>query len=210
MSDEPVKPHGWKTYTTAGLSIVGGLVGYWLEMLTGGEAVFLVVFGLGLVGVRDALAKLAAERALTAVDRAKEKLSKPTDVPKTLRNNEKGQVTLKQVLALAGGGGGIVFMYLVYDVARHKPELLYRFMEQAPTLILSLALLAVVYQRLGQFAQGVSAGAVAQHRSAAAMESVSDSLTQLAAAQGTELEAIKASLGSLHGKVDDLRAGMTP
>jgi len=73
-----VKPHGWKTYTTAGLSILGGLAGYWLEMLTGGEAAFLVIFGLGLVGVRDAIAKLAADRALTAVDRAKEKLAKPS------------------------------------------------------------------------------------------------------------------------------------
>jgi len=77
LSEEAKSPQGWKTYTVSALAVLGGLAGYFLDVLTAGECALLVAMGLVGFGLRDAIAKVIADRAATAVDRAKEKLALP-------------------------------------------------------------------------------------------------------------------------------------
>ena len=77
MSEAQQNPQGWKTNTVSALAIAGGLAGYFLDVLTAGECALLVAMGLVGFGLRDAIAKVIADRAATAVDRAKKKLAKP-------------------------------------------------------------------------------------------------------------------------------------
>jgi hypothetical protein len=125
--------------------------------------------------------------------------------------SEKPAPDLRSVLAgaakFAGLGSGAIVAYFLLQML--TPEAIAEVLKSwgpgfGTGAVLGGLLIWRADKRFGEGIAAVNGMADAQRGLEGAMTSVAQSLTTVAESHGTELEAIKASVGSLHGKIDDV------
>jgi len=128
-----------------------------------------------------------------------------------------GKAALSKLAMGAGGGLAVTFLFWIAN----QPERVFALAEKwGPWTVLVFAALFMHERRRNQelrlmrghvaaqehMAAAITRGAVAQEQTGEALRSLAGSVGMIAQSQGDALEAIKASLGSLHGKVDEMRS----
>jgi len=109
----------------------------------------------------------------------------------TEKKKTNGNGTLKKFVAAGGSAGvGVVVAMYLFDLVKGNPDLLLQAAREVPLLLLGIGALVLVDRWAGRFV--------------GTQQEIADGIKAVAA-QSTHLDAIEASLGSMHGKVDELK-----
>ena len=102
-----------------------------------------------------------------------------------------GNGTLKKFAAAGGSAGvGVVVAMYVFNLVKGNPDLLLQAAREVPLFLLGIGALVLLDRWAGKFV--------------GTQQEIADGIKAVAA-QSTHLDAIEASLGSMHGKVDELK-----